>query len=55
AAEEGIPAIAYDVAIFHPDAIYLSFDSVKVGYEMAKVIVDLVPKGNYMWLGGSPT
>lgn len=54
AAEEGIPAIAYDVAIFHPDAIYLSFDSVKVGYEMAKVIVDLVPKGNYMWLGRSP-
>jgi D-xylose transport system substrate-binding protein len=46
ASEEGIPAIAYDVAVFHPDAIYLSFDSIKVGYEMAKVIVDLVPKGN---------
>lgn len=55
ATEEGIPVIAYDVAIFHPDAIYLSFDSVKVGYEMAKVITSLVPKGNYMWLGGSPT
>lgn len=55
ASEEGIPVIAYDVAIFHPDAIYLSFDSVRVGYEMAKTIVELVPKGNYMWLGGSPT
>lgn len=53
--EEGIPVIAYDVAIFHPHAIYLSFDSVRVGYEMAKVITELVPKGNYMWLGGSPT
>ncbi|NMB01289.1 MAG: substrate-binding domain-containing protein [Firmicutes bacterium] len=55
ASEEGIPVIAYDVAIFHPDAIYLSFDSVRVGYEMAKTITELVPKGNYMWLGGSPT
>lgn len=55
ASEEGIPVIAYDVAIFHPDAIYLSFDSVRVGYEMAKAIVERVPKGNYMWIGGSPT
>lgn len=55
ASEEGIPAIAYDVAIFHPDAIYLSFDSVRVGYEMAKAVVERVPKGNYMWIGGSPT
>lgn len=55
ASEEGIPVIAYDVAIFHEDAIYLSFDSVRVGYEMAKVITELVPKGNYMWIGGSPT
>lgn len=55
ASEEGIPVIAYDVAIFHPDAIYLSFDSVRVGYEMAKAIVERVPQGNYMWIGGSPT
>lgn len=55
ASEEGIPVIAYDVAIFHPDAIYLSFDSVRVGHEMARVIVEHAPKGNYMWLGGSPT
>ncbi len=55
AIEEGIPVIAYDVAVFHPDAIYLSFDSVRVGYEMAKAVVEMVPKGNYLWLGGSPT
>lgn len=55
AKEEGIPVIAYDVAVFHPDAIYLSFDSVRVGYEMAKAVVKMVPKGNYLWLGGSPT
>lgn len=55
AVEEGIPVIAYDVAVFHEDAIYLSFDSVRVGYEMAKAIVERVPKGNYMWIGGSPT
>lgn len=55
AVEEGIPVIAYDVAVFHKDAIYLSFDSVRVGYEMAKAVVEVVPKGNYMWIGGSPT
>ena len=28
AVSEGIPCIAYDVAIYHPEAIYVSFDSV---------------------------
>lgn len=55
AASEGIPSIAYDVAIYHPDAIYVSFDSVRVGYEMAKAVVEQVPTGNYFWVGGSPT
>jgi len=55
ASAEGIPTIAYDVAIYHPDAIYISFDSVRVGYEMAKAIVERVPKGRYFWIGGSPT
>ena len=55
ASKEGIPCIAYDVAIYHPDAIYVSFDSVRVGYEMAKAVVKQVPKGRYFWIGGSPT
>ena len=55
AASEGIPCIAYDVAIYHPEAIYVSFDSVRVGYEMAKAVVEQVPKGRYFWVGGSPT
>lgn len=55
ASSEGIPTIAYDVAIYHPDALYISFDSVRVGYEMAKAIVERVPKGRYFWIGGSPT
>jgi len=55
AAKEGIPCIAYDVAIYHPHAIYVSFDSVRVGYEMAKAVVERVPKGRYFWIGGSPT
>lgn len=55
ASSEGIPTIAYDVAIYHPDALYVSFDSVRVGYEMAKAIVERVPKGRYFWIGGSPT
>src|SRR5690606_19871411 len=45
ASSEGIPVIAYDVAIYHPDAIYVSFDSVRVGYEMAKAVVERVPTG----------
>ncbi|WP_304172991.1 sugar ABC transporter substrate-binding protein [Limnochorda pilosa] len=55
ASSEGIPTIAYDVAIYHPDAIYVSFDSVRVGAEMARAIVERVPTGRYFWLGGSPT
>lgn len=55
ASSEGIPVIAYDVAIYHPDAIYVSFDSVRVGYEMAKAVVEQVPTGRYFWIGGSPT
>ncbi len=55
ALSEGIPCIAYDVAIYHPGAIYVSFDSVRVGYEMAKAVVERVPKGRYFWVGGSPT
>jgi len=55
ASKEGIRCIAYDVAIYHPDAIYVSFDSVRVGYEMAKAVVKQVPKGRYFWIGGSPT
>ncbi|NMB46674.1 MAG: substrate-binding domain-containing protein [Firmicutes bacterium] len=55
ATKEGIPCIAYDVAIYHPDAIYVSFDSVRVGYEMAKAVVEQVPQGRYFWIGGSPT
>ncbi len=55
ALEEGIPSLAYDVAIYHPGAIYVSFDSVRVGYEMATAVVDQVPQGRYFWVGGSPT
>lgn len=55
ALEEGIPSLAYDVAIYHPGAIYVSFDSVRVGREMAQAVVDQVPKGRYFWVGGSPT
>jgi D-xylose transport system substrate-binding protein len=55
AANEEIPVLAYDIAIYHPKAIYVSFDSVKVGYEMAKAVVAVQPRGNFLWLGGSPT
>ncbi len=55
ATQEGIACLAYDVAIYHNKAIYVSFDSVKVGYEMAKAVVAVQPKGRFFWLGGSPT
>jgi len=35
ASAEGIPMIAYDVQIEHPDSLYITFDNVGVGRMMA--------------------
>ncbi len=56
AKNEGIPTIAYDRAIYSNDIdVYISFDSVEVGYVEAKALLNIVNRGNFLILCGSPT
>lgn len=53
--EEGIQVISYDRFIMNADLdYYITFDSYKVGQVEAQFVVDRAPKGNYIWLKGSP-
>ncbi len=53
--EEGVPVIGYDILSINCDLdYYITFDSEKVGYVQAKFVTDNTPKGNYIWLKGSP-
>ncbi len=49
---EGIPVVGYDRLIEDPDVFYLTFDNVEVGRMQARVIFDMVPKGNYVFIKG---
>ncbi|WKA55675.1 D-xylose ABC transporter substrate-binding protein [Planococcus shixiaomingii] len=52
----GIKVIAYDRLIKNADVdLYVSFDNEKVGELQAKAITKLVPKGNYVYMGGADT
>jgi D-xylose transport system substrate-binding protein len=53
AISEGVPVIAYDRLIEDPDALYITFDNVRVGEMQAEVIYDLVPSGNYVIIKGN--
>lgn len=54
--ESGIKVIAYDRLIKNCDLdYYLSFDNIKVGEYEAKGVLDVVSKGDFAYLGGSPT
>ncbi len=51
----GIKVISYDRLVMGTDVdIYLSFDNVKVGELQGKWLTDNLPKGNIVWLSGSP-
>jgi len=52
--EKGVPVVAYDRLIRNCDLdIYVTFDNEKVGYLQAKGILEKVPEGNYILLGGA--
>lgn len=52
----GVPVIAYDRIINDSDLdFYISFDNERVGQMQAEALVALVPKGNYVLIGGAPT
>ncbi len=55
AKQEGIKVLAYDRMINNADIdFYISFDNEKVGEMQAQSLVDTVPQGNYVRMGGSP-
>ena len=56
AAAEGVPVIAYDRLIPAAElGAYITFDNVEVGRQQALGVLDVVSKGNFALLGGSPT
>jgi len=54
ALDEGIPVVAYDRLISHPEAFYLTFDNVEVGRMQARAVQAAQPSGNYVFIKGSP-
>ncbi|SMF81346.1 xylose-binding protein [Tistlia consotensis] len=52
---EGIPVVGYDRLIEDPRAFYLTFDNKEVGRMQAQAVYDKQPKGNYVFILGSPT
>lgn len=55
AANEGIPVVGYDRLIENKSAYYLTFDNKEVGRLQAKAVFAQAPKGNYVFIKGSPT
>ncbi|MDD4931093.1 MAG: substrate-binding domain-containing protein [Candidatus Colwellbacteria bacterium] len=54
--DAGIKVIAYDRLIKSPYTdLYISFDNEKVGELEAQGIVNVTPRGRYVYLGGAPT
>jgi D-xylose transport system substrate-binding protein len=54
--QAGVKIIAYDHLINNADVdLYVSFDNVKVGRLEAESIVNVKDKGNFAYIGGSPT
>jgi D-xylose transport system substrate-binding protein len=54
--KEGIKVISYDRLVLNTDMdLYISFDNFQVGFLQGKYLTNLVPKGNYIVLGGAPT
>lgn len=53
ALSQGIPVIAYDRLIEHPEALYLTFDNIGVGRIMAEVLFEEVSSGNFAIIKGN--
>lgn len=51
---KGIPVLSYDRLILNtPVSGYISFDNQEVGQHMAKQLLEVSPKGNYLVINGS--
>ena len=52
---KNLPVIAYDRLIEQPGVFYITFDNKEVGREQARGVFKVRPKGNYVFIKGSPT
>lgn len=51
-----IPVVSYDRLVMNANIdLYITFDSQQVGELQAEAITELVPKGNYVYIGGAET
>jgi D-xylose transport system substrate-binding protein len=55
AIRQKIPVVAYDRLIEVPGVFYITFDNVEVGRMEAREVFKIAPKGNYVFIKGSPT
>lgn len=55
AKEARVPVVAYDRLIQDSGVLYLTFDNVEVGRMQARALLAVKPKGNYVFIKGSPT
>lgn len=53
AQNEGIPVVGYDRLIENPYAYYITFDNKEVGRLQAAEVMNVKPKGNYIFIKGS--
>lgn len=55
AGKQKVPVVAYDRLIEAPGVFYITFDNKEVGRMQARAVFKLQPKGNYVFIKGSPT
>ena len=55
AKEARIPVVAYDRLIQDKDVLYITFDNMEVGRMQAREVLKVKPKGNFVFIKGSPT
>jgi D-xylose transport system substrate-binding protein len=53
AISQGVPVIAYDRLIEDPQALYITFDNVRVGEMEAEAVLDVVSEGNFVIIKGN--
>ena len=53
AISQGVPVIAYDRLIEDPEALYITFDNVRVGELEAEAVLDVVSEGNFVVIKGN--
>jgi D-xylose transport system substrate-binding protein len=53
AIDQGVPVIGYDRLIESADALYVSFDNVRVGEMQAEAVLEVVSEGNFVIIKGN--